>query len=578
MSNKEIEDVQQFQKELLKALEKDDNIRALEILTLLVSLVTEHSLNPKHTTIAYQVGKLRKSKNKDIAEISKSAVSEWKNLLTAAKASIASPKKRKVKAEEKNGLSSGSSRSEDKVGKVGSAVGRLKFLEPNLRCRTDFVNIRKDLDDNGFCVVENILDQSDMNKFEDLFWEALTRRLPALQRHDKSTWTEANCSWRGTYGAGQYKFYGMAQEKHCWLIRKNPAIREIFQRGVYDDEDCCVSLDGSAGLFFPTESKLPLHVDLVPGLPGFEFGSVQAGYNLYGVQTYRGRASAGFVCVPGSHKTYMERWEASSRRPGFSPGKKHWLVLEDDSPLQGERVLVLSPPNSLVMWRSELVHRCLCVWCVFSVSPPLALFPCEFLCRQLCSSRDVSTALRSNHGGDFTSEELSELSLSGALGVGVGRRGGDGGEEDVCGGGGGGSRKEVRKVGGGGGVSESANLDGVGAETSSASCEKVGVLKDVGAGAGGGGERVSLEPLPLPSPRMCRLTQFVTFQPKRFRTQAVLKKKIQCVKDGVSGNHWAALGSRVAIKPFPPWGAHRVASVLPFRDCEDLPGDILELL
>lgn len=163
----------------------------------------------------------------------------------------------------------------------------------------------------------------------------------------------------GSYGAGQFKYYGMAQEKHCWLIRTNKLIRQVFENAVYDGDDCCVSLDGCAALFGPTKSALKLHVDLVPGIPGYDFGSVQGAYNLYGVgvDAETGKAGAGFMCVPGSHKTYMDRWAEVSSKIKFAIPKKHWLVLDEDSPLQGSEVLVLSPPNSLIIWKSELLHK-----------------------------------------------------------------------------------------------------------------------------------------------------------------------------------------------------------------------------
>jgi hypothetical protein len=191
----------------------------------------------------------------------------------------------------------------------------------------------------------------------------------------------------------------MAQEKHCWLIRQNKKIQQIFERGVYghlpvltsvavpsssppstehsdetnqtdpaipDGEPCCVSLDGCAALFHPTVSQLELHVDLVPTLEGFDYGSVQGAYNLYPVtvssQTEaetRGmrKATGGFVCVVGSHVAYSQLWDERQKKKGFVAPKKHWHVLEPDSPFQAQASIVLSPANSLVLWRSDLLHK-----------------------------------------------------------------------------------------------------------------------------------------------------------------------------------------------------------------------------
>ena len=185
--------------------------------------------------------------------------------------------------------------------------------------------------------------------------------------------------WHGTYGAGQYKHYGMGQEKHCWFIRKNEIIRNIFERGVYgNDQDenyierCCVSLDGCAALFNPCRSQLQLHVDLVPNLTGSDFNSIQGAYNLYSV-SYNNeikKGNSGFVCIVGSHKLYNQLWEERMKKPNYKHPKKHWHVLEADSLLQSQASLIISPENSLILWRSDLLHK--------------------------------------NYGGDYTSEELTQ--------------------------------------------------------------------------------------------------------------------------------------------------------------------------
>lgn len=331
--------------------------------------------------------------------------------------------------------------------KLEKTISAPRKFFPIVRDSDDKTGIQADMDEHGFCVIGNILDDEDQSRFEDMFWNAMEKR-KYIDRNDKSTWIRDNYEWKGNYGAGQYKYYGMAHEEHCWLIRKNKKIRDIFEQVLFQGEECVVSLDGCAAMFEPVVSGLQLHVDLVPGLEGFGFGSVQGAYHKYEVaHDDKGRVGACFVCVPGSHKRYDELWEKAQAKEGFKHPKKHWLLLDSESPLQNETVQVISPANSLVLWKSELQHK--------------------------------------NYGGDFTVEELGHL---------------------------------------------------------------------------------------------CRLTQFVSWQPKKFRTEKIRQKKYQCVLDGVSGNHWAALGFRTGIKPFPPWGTHNVKTVLPFKGITTLPEDIAEML
>ena len=246
----------------------------------------------------------------------------------------------------------------------------------------------------------------------------------------------------------------LVQEAHCWLIRANETIRRIFEGGVFQNQSCCVSLDGCAALFRPCVSKLQSHVDLVPGLDGASWGSVQGAYNLYEVSAEASasgeiKASAGFVCHPKSHTDYSRLWEERTASKGFKMPAKYWHQLEADSPLQEKAVLVTSPANSLVLWRSDLLHK--------------------------------------NYGGDF--------SYSG-------------------------------------------------------------------------------------SGRLARLTQFVCYQPKKYRSEKVLLKKAECVLDGASGNHWAALGHREPILPFPAWsaGAKAIKQILPFVSDSTLTNSTLQRL
>jgi hypothetical protein len=210
-------------------------------------------------------------------------------------------------------------------------------------------------------------------------------------------------------------------------VHGSPALDESSATGnsssgaPYSREECCVSLAGCAAMFRPAVSGLKLHVDLVPELEGSDFGAVQCAYNMYPVEVSPNgsRANAGFVCVVGSHKMYQKMWADRMQQPGYKPPTKHWhVLLEEDSPLQDQAVLVTSPANCLVLWRSDVLHK--------------------------------------NYGGGATLIRLKS-------------------------------------------------------------------------------------PPPTAPPRLLRLTQFVTFMPKRFRTAKSLQCKTQSVLDGCGNNHWAAL-------------------------------------
>jgi hypothetical protein len=156
-----------------------------------------------------------------------------------------------------------------------SAAGQLVYREPLKngmkvvdlapRDKVDYTGIQSDLDHHGFCVVADVLSSEDRTRFQDLFWKAMRDRKPALTK-DMQTWTKDNVEWKGTFGVGHFKHYGMAQEEHCWLIRRNKAIKSIFEKAVYDGEkELCVSMDALGVLlrvskslaFLSRDSHLP---------------------------------------------------------------------------------------------------------------------------------------------------------------------------------------------------------------------------------------------------------------------------------------------------------------------------------
>jgi hypothetical protein len=285
--------------------------------------------------------------------------------------------KRKRESTSKTSNSSSSSSSPGVLKYHEPLTSGMKVVELPPRDKGDYAGIQSDLNCHGFCVVADILKTEERNRFEDLFWSAVQKRKSALSK-DMKTWTKENVEWKGTFGVGHFKHYGMGQEEHAWRIRLNGRIKSIFTEVVYEGEkELCVSMDATAGLFRIPDSgnagAMALHVDLVPGVHGYEFNSVQAAYNRFEVSASGGKGCAGFVCVPGSQLTYKERMDERATGGKKLPSNLHWFVLEKDSPLQKEAALVLSPPNALVVWKSTLEHKV--GWSPGFIGPSFHPFP-----------------------------------------------------------------------------------------------------------------------------------------------------------------------------------------------------------
>ena len=84
----------------------------------------------------------------------------------------------------------------------------LGVYEPIALDAHDYTGIQNSLEQDGVCVIKNILSQEDQSSFLSQFWSAVEKRNPKLSRTDPTTWTAENTDWFGTRGAGQYKHYG----------------------------------------------------------------------------------------------------------------------------------------------------------------------------------------------------------------------------------------------------------------------------------------------------------------------------------------------------------------------------------
>jgi len=83
-----------------------------------------------------------------------------------------------------------------------------------------------------------------------------------------------------------------------------------------------------------------LHIDQNPKDTLY---SIQGGYNFFPV----GEEDAGFVVIPGSHRTTFET---------DIDGNRKFIMLDKDDPYAKEAVKLLIPKNSFVLWNSKTVH------------------------------------------------------------------------------------------------------------------------------------------------------------------------------------------------------------------------------
>lgn len=208
---------------------------------------------------------------------------------------------------------------------------------PQLFSISDDVNWKEYLDKYGFVVINNVIDDE---TYADLFtkfylnWSNVARN---FDFHDKTTWTRENCPMM--WDIGMITGYGLAHAEFQWGLRTHPSVLDIWKR-LHGTDDLVVSFDGFSVFLTPEQkTSMWLHIDQNPKDPLY---SIQGAYNFMPV----GEEDAGFVVVPGSHKTFC-----------VDMGEDHkFIPVHPDDIHVDYAVKLLIPKNCFVLWNSKTLH------------------------------------------------------------------------------------------------------------------------------------------------------------------------------------------------------------------------------
>ena len=104
----------------------------------------------------------------------------------------------------------------------------------------DIQLIKKELQEKGYCVIPNVLNQDEINFSVSEFkkWQSL------IPNHDKVH--------NSIDPHGIYKHHRVGHTRHAWFIRTRKKIQDIF-KGVWETDELVVSFDGSC--YIPKNNK-----------------------------------------------------------------------------------------------------------------------------------------------------------------------------------------------------------------------------------------------------------------------------------------------------------------------------------
>ena len=209
-------------------------------------------------------------------------------------------------------------------------------LRPEIFEIKDTEKWMKNLEEEGYVVISDILTESEMKKGMEIFIKDMKEISPNFNISKPGEMNIDNCPVM--YGKGMAVFNGWGQSDFMWHIRTNSNILSIFKT-IYKSDDLVVSLDGFSMFVSKDQKSKPwLHYDQNPKNNIY---SIQGAYNYLPVSSSE---DAGFVLVPKSHNLVKPEVKHS----------KDWIVCEEQ-PVK-ETVKLLIPANCLVLWNSKTIH------------------------------------------------------------------------------------------------------------------------------------------------------------------------------------------------------------------------------
>jgi len=213
----------------------------------------------------------------------------------------------------------------------------IENISPPIFELNDTENWEKYISENGFVVIGNILTDDELVISLQLFKKNWSEITPNFKWEDTNTWKPNYCPMIWSKGSAVYN--GLGQSEFMWYLRTKANIKKPFDI-LYKDDKLAVSFDG-ASVFLSTKQKSErwLHIDQNPKKNEICY---QASFNIFPVKDN----SAGFIVVPGSHKSYF-------------PNVCHdndWILIDNSDEHQFNVKKLIIPKNCLTIWNSKTIH------------------------------------------------------------------------------------------------------------------------------------------------------------------------------------------------------------------------------
>jgi len=197
------------------------------------------------------------------------------------------------------------------------------------------MNYIKDLEEKGYCVIENVLCTEEVQTALNSFYTWLDSDPQIKEKHDKIS------------PHGILKHFEAGHQEHAWYIRTRPKVLDVF-KNIWNTDDLVVSFDGSCWISKDVKKRDSIwtHTDQAPSQKGLKC------YQAFVSLTENKERT--FVVYEGSHKLHEEYCTKSGLTHNTN-----WQLIDPEylETIKDKKRVLHTKPGSLVIWDSRTFHQ-----------------------------------------------------------------------------------------------------------------------------------------------------------------------------------------------------------------------------
>lgn len=195
------------------------------------------------------------------------------------------------------------------------------------------MNVKEELEENGFAIIQNVLDEKEISTALTMFHE-WRKSVPNLDYIHNTMDPH-----------GIYKYHEIGHQRHAWFIRTREKVKKVFSE-LWKNDDLIVSYDGTC--YIPKDSvgkdNLWTHVDQAKS----EKDELKCYQGFVALTSNKERT---FTCYRKSHKLHFEYLKDKK--------KANWNLIDKDflDNIKDDKIVLEVPAGSMVIWDSRTFHQ-----------------------------------------------------------------------------------------------------------------------------------------------------------------------------------------------------------------------------